>query len=188
MLVVVPGTGWRRWPGMYRLDEGPMCNIAEAFGELPRLYEWNGKNWRGPRERAAEGLAEMIAGHEWGACERLNLVGFSHGGNIAIGATRLLEGVAVENLVTVATPVLERYRPGTCVRHHVNVYNPKDSIQRWGGEAMWLPFGGRLGWAQREFPGAVNVRVEGKGGSLTQRHGDLLWDQVLWAGLRGLLR
>ena len=62
----------------------------------------------------------------------IRLVGQSRGGNVAILAANLLEeeGVQVETLITIATPVRIDYQfKDGAVKNHINVYNEYDGVQ-----------------------------------------------------------
>jgi pimeloyl-ACP methyl ester carboxylesterase len=112
VLIVVPGTWWRDqpvWRIAYDFDRKPMQSLQAAFGIEPRLFEWPGGNTRRYREHAAATLAGKLREH----CRdtEINLVGFSHGGNVAVLATQYL-GREIDRLITISTPVLKRYQPG----------------------------------------------------------------------------
>ncbi|MEO8592431.1 MAG: alpha/beta hydrolase [Candidatus Solibacter sp.] len=185
LTIVVPGTDWHRWKETYAPDARPMQHIARTFGARAVLFDrWVGGNTKAARRQAAAELAallaEELAADSADAGKKLNLVGFSHGGNVAALATRLLGGAVVENLVTIGTPVLAGYQPGA-VGNHIHVYNPHDTTQRWGGESVTLPWAGSVGFAGRVFSTAnTNIAVGIVNGRREQRHGLLLWDERTW--------
>ena len=140
VLIVVPGTWWRDqpvWRIAYDLDRKPMQRLQSAFGIEPRLFEWPGGNTRGCRKQAAATLASQLREH----CRRteINLVGFSHGGNVAAMATQLACR-EIGRLITISTPVLKRYQPGPNVKTHIHLYNANDATQTRGGELLRLPY------------------------------------------------
>ncbi|QDS38133.1 hypothetical protein [Brevibacillus brevis] len=62
----------------------------------------------------------------------MRLIGHSHGGNVSILAANVLEheGIQVETLVTIATPVRElEYYLEYPVGQHLHVYNERDAVQ-----------------------------------------------------------
>ncbi len=178
--IVVPGTDWRKWKHTYASEARPMRSIATAFGRPPLLFEgWSGGNSREARTRAAAELVKFIKLHIQKA-RGVNLVGFSHGGNVAALATHSLAPLHMDTLVTIATPVLPDYQPAAVARH-IHIYNPHDVMQVWGGERFTLPGIGSVGPAGRVFPHAANVAVSIRSGTRHQRHGNLLWDHRTWA-------
>ncbi len=179
MVIVVPGTGWPKWSAMYAEGSVPMRFVEEAFGSKPVLFRWSGANRASERTAAAAALASFINAHPFRPGEPLDLVGFSHGGNIAILATHNTHQ-EVDHLVTIATPVLKTCRPAR-VRRHIHVFNPNDPIQRWGGD-RFLGFGP----AARTFPGATNLPVRTHTRRLAGRHGDLMWSEAAWIRIREL--
>jgi pimeloyl-ACP methyl ester carboxylesterase len=140
-------------------------------------------NSKPAREAAANALARAIDRYvEEGALSsgpQINLVGFSHGGNVAVLATRILPPGRILNLVTIATPVLRAYQPAR-VENHVHVYNPSDAIQARGGEAFFIPGRGTVGRAKRRFARASNIAIDIKQGNAASRHGDLLYSKEMW--------
>jgi hypothetical protein len=152
-----------------------MQRVAETFGDEPLLFQWNGGSGKLDRQKASVDLAGLIGR---GA---LNVVGFSHGGNVALSAIRRLGAPQVQHLVTIGTPVLPDSPP--CGVHHIHVYNPIDLIQKWGGESVLLPLIGTLGPAGRTFPAATNIAIE-IAGHPRGRHGNLMWDARTWNSIR----
>jgi pimeloyl-ACP methyl ester carboxylesterase len=162
-----------------------MRRIAAIFGGEPFLFEWSGENLPGPRHAAAARLAELLRS----SSSPVHLLGFSHGGNIATEAAALLD-VPVRTLITVATPVSGRYRLGPSDLH-VHLYSSHDAMQRGGGEWIRLPKFGCIGWARRTYPPdqARNVHIDtSSSGTITGRHGDLLWREETWRCLEEILR
>jgi len=191
LTIVVPGTDWEKWSSTYELESPPMMKLAGTFGATPVLFtQWSGENTRAARLRAASDLAAFIQqelqsqGKTSGG--KLNIVGFSHGGNVAVLATKFL-ATQVDNLVTIATPVLPAYRPGP-IANHIHIYNPHDTTQVWGGERFTLPGLGSIGPAKRVFPNAANSEVAIANGNRHQRHGNLLWDDRTWSQIKAQLR
>ena len=128
-------------------------------------FGWSGENKDEARKGAAEWLATIVKDTRRKG-EPLTLVGHSHGGNVAIMAANILYkkyNMKVDYLITFNTPVREyRLEPGAAWLH-INIYNPDDDVQRLGGslKRAWI--------AEREFPGAVNIRVSYQG-DISSRH------------------
>ncbi|MGG1305238.1 RHS repeat-associated core domain-containing protein, partial [Brevibacillus agri] len=130
------------------------------YKEDVRKFEWSGDNDNTARVKAAQSLAadimnwRSIKGNEK---KPIRLIGHSHGGNVSILAANVLEheGIQVETLVTIATPVRElEYYLEYPVGQHLHVYNERDGVQVNGG-SVWL-----LGEAKREFTNAANIKIE----------------------------
>lgn len=90
---------------------------------------WSGADTSAARESAAEKIADFINSYSFAKNEPLNLVGHSHGGNVAIRVTDLVSH-PVNNLVTLSTPVRSDYVPNAAVvQNHINVYSARDPVQ-----------------------------------------------------------
>ncbi len=165
-----------------------MQRVATIFGGVePQLFEWSGENSPRARLAAAEELANSLRGQS-----SIHLLGFSHGGNVAAEAAASLPEGAVETLVTIATPILQRrYRPSPALKH-VHLYSDGDLMQRGGGEWLQLPRLGSIGLARRTYPednGVMNIRIEGLSSTgVSGRHGDILWWDETWLRLEEALR
>ena len=143
--------------------------IEDLFGENAFAESWSGGNSKGAREIGAKELFNAILRHlESNPDDPVRLIGHSHGGNIAILVANMLakEGIRVETLITIATPVRGDYQLDfvptigplgssalTNVNQHINIYNRGDGIQT-GGGSIWN--GGEAG---RTFKNANNVEI-----------------------------
>jgi len=133
-------------------------------------------NWDG----ALNGNVRALQGEVFGSVlnhhikenpvNRRIIVGYSHGGNVAIqGLNRLSNNYGVDlgniTLVTVGTPARPDYRIGknTNLNAHINVYNERDFIQRLGGSI--------LGFGGRRAESAINITVD--------RYVPRGWDNIL---------
>ncbi len=188
VLIVVPGTWWRDqpvWRMAYDLDRKPMQSLQSAFGMEPKVFEWPGGNTRRYRKQAAKTLADQLREH----CRNteINLVGFSHGGNVAAMATQLA-CLEIGRLITISTPVLKRYQPGPNVKTHIHLYNANDATQTRGGELLRIPYLGTIGRAARTFARAINIAIEIAIKSGEGAHGDILWKDETWNALNLELR
>jgi RHS repeat-associated core domain len=151
-----------------RWEQGIKDEYCEIFNteEVDETFRWNGLNTNESRQEAAINLANDI--EEYARAhpgEPIIIVGHSHGGNVAILTTNILEdrGVYVEILVTLATPVRPEYqlRLGT-VTQHIHVYSNADTVQIIGSFSLdgdeQTPLLFALG-NLRQFPRAMNIET-----------------------------
>jgi len=68
------------------------------------VFPWSGSYSIGAHEDAAQKLLEFILGYEFKDGEKLNIVGFSHGGNVARLYTQLYNSRKIDVLVNLGTP------------------------------------------------------------------------------------
>jgi pimeloyl-ACP methyl ester carboxylesterase len=162
-----------------------MQSLQSVFGIKPIFFQWSGSNTRRHRQQAAAALTTHL--RQYCATTQINLVGFSHGGNVAALATQQYEG-EIYHLVTIATPVLEHYQPGAFVKTHIHLYNPNDPTQTRGGELFRLPYFGTIGRAARTFIRATNIAIDIPSKSGQGAHGDILWNDATWRILSSELR
>jgi len=139
-------------------DADTISFVGNVFNQEVFVTQWDGNNNVGARERGAKALAEAIAAfHNANPNDPIRLIGWSHGGNVAILAANLLanKGIRVETLITIATPVRSDHQlaEGVTVGQHLNIYNVGDAVQTSGGRIQ------HLGIAGRRFDGAQNIRV-----------------------------
>jgi len=109
------------------------------------------------RQDGANAIFNQILNyHRANPNEPIHLVGHSHGGNVAILVANMLaqQGIQVETLITIGTPVREYTLTGNNVKQHINVYNNIDGVQTSGGQ-----FGLNMLNAGRTFDGALNIEV-----------------------------
>lgn len=137
LTIVVPGT-WHRdevWNTQNRL----YLNAQATFGETPILFnnlsQWSGGNNHNDRMLAGNNLADLINNHEFAPGEQLNIVAHSHGGNVAKIASHMLnDGIQIDNLITLGTPVRPDYPTNmSVVSNMVEVYSNNDFVQSNGG-------------------------------------------------------
>jgi len=143
-------------------------DVGGIFNQPVHTPDWSGKNSNGARQNAAQDIANSIINqYDRNNPTPIHLAGHSHGGNVAILVSNLLEkeGIRVDTLVTIGTPVREYQlnyittigppgsSPLTNVKQHINVYNRGDGVQVIGG-SIWK--GGEAG---RTFLDAINVEV-----------------------------
>ncbi len=120
------------------------------------------------RELAANNLAEAIISNYKENGGPINLVGYSHGGNVTIMAANIIQerGYQVDNLVVIATPnrLLEgqyQLNEGAVKGSFLNLWNPFDLVQQKGGGFITDFFGiGQIGPALPiRTDGAENISV-----------------------------
>ena len=120
------------WPNKF-------VNYLEGiFGSTPKVIEWSGNVYIKDRAKAAQDVFNFAyALRCLNPNAELILIGYSHGGNIAIEAiNKLAEEInyPVQNitLITIATPIRPIYQLKTSVKLHLNAYNRLDFMQIFG--------------------------------------------------------
>lgn len=190
LTIIIPGTFYNEkdWS-----DSGSaqafVDSVAKSFKETHSTQVigdknvWSGADNSAARQQAADYIVKLIKNYGFSPGEELNIVGHSHGGNIAILVSRQIDR-KIDNLVTLATPVRDDYQPNQAmIGRHVNAYSILDLVQGLGGGSFSLtklmgglllgPVGGWLGGkfnfgefglAGRFFPRAENVDVTKQSG------------------------
>lgn len=184
-------------------------SLEKTFGETPYVLPWSGGNSRSARTEGATMLAEKINGYTFAKGEKLNIVGYSHGGNVAIEASNMKLNHQINNLVTLGTPARTDYRPNyASINNHVNVSNFFDVIQTGAGTNGYAVLGSlvgptmygsqlgsvigatvfpnfELGFAGQTYSGAKNVDATWSTTGLfpTDTHGNLWRNTSTWTGL-----
>lgn len=121
-----------------------LSNVSKAFGEKAVAFSWSGDNSRSAKNAAARDLANLVDNHDFAEGEKLNIVGYSHGGNVAIRYSNM-SGRNIDNLVTLGTPVRSQYQPNyDRVKNHVNMYSNADGVQPFGGTNGYALIGAAL--------------------------------------------
>jgi len=129
--------------------------IGDFFNEPVTPLDWSGRN--NANDRRTE--AQLLPWHTENPNSPIRLVGYSHGGNVAIEVANLLgaAGLFIDHVITIGTPVRKDFQinrsGGVNVGQHINVYNFGDMVQNHGGR-IW-----HGGAAARTFDWATNVRV-----------------------------
>ena len=157
LTVIIPGTNYDQQDYSLGGDSENFVNaVGKTFGEKPAIFDWSGENTIDAREKAAESLAKMIKDHKFADGEKLNLIGHSHGGNIAILASKKTDK-ETDTLVTIGTPNRTTYQPNyEKIKQHFNVYSSFDKVQRLGevGDPLRV-----IGPNPRKFNGAENINA-----------------------------
>jgi len=177
--------------------------IKDAFGNTTTKHaSWSGNNNSIARKIDAYDVAETVfkTWSEGGKSEPITLVGHSHGGNVMIEAANILYrdyGVAVDNLLTVNTPVTKKHQLSADIKdkvNHINVYNESDKVQSKGGSWYTIKdsdddqertgskiidtyntgedeLTGEMGPAKRKFKNAVNIKYDHQTGYKDKDYG-----------------
>ena len=140
--IVIAGTwgkGWENWQGNEAMSSF-VNSVADTFGSAGGGI---GKTWveavpelrdnKVSRAAVADRIAGRIGAYEFAPGETLNIVGHSHGGNVAALLSNMLDR-PIDNLVTLGTPIRSDYQfnEGN-IGNHVNAYSQGDIIQAQGG-------------------------------------------------------
>ena len=139
---------------------------------------WSGRNSVGARRDGATLIIEryILPYLEENPGSPIRLVGFSHGGNVAIRIVNELAqmGIEVDTLITIGTPVRgdNQLASGVSPGQFINVYNQSDRVQVNLGGRWW-----HAGQAwDRHFPTAdENVDAQSRRG-----HGDMHNRTIVW--------
>lgn len=184
LTIIIPGTFYSEKDWSQGGGEQAFINaVTKSFNETHSTRVVNDKNvWSGAdndaaRRKAADYVVQLIKNYGFAPGEQLNIVGHSHGGNIALLVSRQIER-KIDNLVTMATPVRSDYQPNPAmIGRHINAYSVLDMVQVMGGGfslsklmagLLFGPLGGWLGQkfnfgefglAGRTYGGAENVDV-----------------------------
>jgi hypothetical protein len=147
--------------GFLNLSYGSVKTFAEGFNDDGGAYvaEWNGGNSKKARTEAARNLQELINNHEFKEGEQLNIVGFSHGGNVVKEVTTLNLNKPIDNLVFLATPHREDYKINEKAISEAgkiyNFYDTNDWVQSIGGNIIY--YGGMTAVTSRILPNRQNL-------------------------------
>ena len=211
--IFVHGT-WSR-PGRFSAGmKNEVLNILSDF-EGPEFSWEPGDNNRGARSSAANALFQDILSL-YAAGEDINLVGHSHGGNVILEASQLLDAynqvngtnITIKNVILIGTPIRDDYDPAMDVMKTFNILsNTIDDVQRNGGYdgnsdlvtrlAMWISkkMDGEQGDALRAHPEANNILLSS---SEMKKYGVPFFDYVyahsaaldkpqMWKDIKGKL-
>ena len=109
----------------------------------------------------------MIQNYKFAKGEKLNIIGHSHGGNVGILVSHLINR-KIDNLVTLGTPIREYFPDYSNVGKAYNFYSNSDEVQIRGGIDSINLFSS----ANRTLVGAQNVEVPINNGPI-DTHSDL---------------
>ena len=172
-IVTVHGT-WSS-PKTWKNQGGITQASSNLFGDgnYGSSFKWGGGNYSRSRTKAAKGLLKFARSQmaKKSFNGQITFVGHSHGGNVAIEAINMMDGmeefdqVAI-NLLTINTPVRNDYQLSESASkrvNHVNVYDSQDPIQSRGGNSLKL-LSGEYGKAGSTFQNARNIKVDNSQG------------------------
>jgi RHS repeat-associated protein len=179
---IIPGTHYasQDWTNSGS-ESGFISSVGKTFNETPVVMNdysiWSGADNSRARTDAAERIAQDISNHQFATNEQLNIVGLSHGGNVAIEVSRLTKH-KIDTLVTLGTPSRADYEPNAAmINQHLSAYSQRDPVQTSGGGQFSIsqivggffgPIGGAVGsylhWGEfgpagRTFPDATNINA-----------------------------
>src|SRR3989338_2522200 len=207
LTIIVPGTNYNAndWS-----ENGSMSNfissVNKTFNETNHTEILNNKDvWSGgdnikARQNAADYITKFIKDYNFSDGEQLNIVGHSHGGNIANLVSQSTSH-KIDNLVTLGTPVRSDYMPNTdIINRHINVYSNLDPVQSLlGGEGgysnewSWTGAFNKLvnhftefGLAGRKYNNAENINVTGHAWNPFTAHGSYMSESV-WSKVDKLI-
>lgn len=179
--VVIPVHGTWSDPSTWKNLTGILNATNNLFGDntLGHKFGWSGGNSPEQRTIAAERLVEQVRKElsSLDSSEPITLVGHSHGGNVCIEAINMMvdmdefKGRTI-NLLTINTPVRDDYQLSENAQNrvsHVNVYDPKDPVQKNGGKTTIGGISVEIGTAGRVFENANNIKVDNPQGIINCR-------------------
>jgi hypothetical protein len=127
LTILVPGTVWQKYGG-WTPDSNGLFRCAElpggAIGGCTKLLAWSpSENNDRDRLAGAEMLRAMIAAHRFGPGARLQVIAHSHGGNVALAASRLGLARGIDCLIALNKPQMdsEVYQPGENIARFYNI-------------------------------------------------------------------
>lgn len=166
LTILIPGTKWERFGGWTAETNG----LFAYGGEQTRLLAWSPSgNNDVDRMAGAEALREMIAAHRFGPGAKLNIIAHSHGGNVALAASRLGLARQIDCLITLSKPQMdaEIYQPGKNIKSFFNI----------SAKAMdWMQYGGSATAGHyKTDPHAINKTFDTSQSKL-RAHAALIWD------------
>ncbi len=194
LTVIVPGTNYSKktWSEKGRAKDF-IASVGKTFNEPPIVLDWSGGNTKKARKEAVAKLADLVGGSDFAEGEKLNIVGHSHGGNIAIQYSQS-SNRQIDNLVTLGTPVRSDYQPNyDMIGTHINAYSNLDLAQFGGGQAFARggvgiqvsPLGPSYGFipAGRIFSGASNIGVTAETFAINpiKLHSNLWMNPGVWS-------
>jgi hypothetical protein len=170
LTILIPGTEWQRYGGWIPDSNGLFgCGVEGCA----KLLAWSpsGNNDR-DRIAGAEMLREMFAAHGFAPGAKLNVIAHSHGGNVALAASRLGLAHEIDCLITLNKPQMdaEIYQPGKNIKNFYNI-----SAAGWD----WIQHGGSATSGNYKIdPHAVNKTIDTSRSKL-KKHAALIWDDSI---------
>jgi len=115
-------------------------------------------------------LQALLAAHMFSPGDKLHILAHSHGGNVALAASRLGIAHRIDMLITLNKPTLvgKAYQHGTNIEAFFNISARRDWTQ-------WLGSNAKLSRKWSIDSGATNLEVDTSSSDL-RPHGALIWD------------
>jgi RHS repeat-associated protein len=181
LTLILHGTGRSKQSGDWARRGQPFNKaVSDTFGERALPFDWSGGNSRRARTEAARSLAAFVANRQPG--EPLNIVAFSHGGNVLKEYTNLEGAQQVDAVVLLGTPQRSDYAMNSDkVSTYVNVYSILDMVQPVGAKFLIHARAGRTD------PKAINIGVSTADGEVFVNHSDL-YNPSVWQRFRDIFR
>ena len=176
LTILVPGTVWQNYGG-WTPDSNGLFRCAELAGGgisgSTKLLAWSpsGNNDR-DRMAGAEMLRGMIAAHWFAPGAKLQVITHSHGGNVALAASRLGLARRIDTLITLNKPQMdsEMYQPGENIGRFYNIST---------AGLDWIQFlGSKARRRSKRDPRAVN-KIFDTSRSKLKPHAALVWDDEI---------
>lgn len=178
--------------------------IGKTFNEPVTIFSqskgWSGGDTDYARRVGGQKEADFINSYQFKPGEKLNIVGHSHGGNVALIASNKVNH-SIDNLVTLGTPIRNEYQPDlNRIKNLVNIYSNTDGVQsKLGGNNIStlakiysfvtanpilfaLSSMYEVGSANRTMKGAQNINASDliKSNSWGNSHGQLINNSEVW--------
>ena len=176
LTMIIHGTGaskdsWWRPTGQFAQDVHAVTGDVYQFDDY---FRWTGKNRNADRHQAAADLKDWVDAHLQPNGD-LRVIAHSHGGNVAMLATRL--GLSAAQLILLGTPMRTEYVPAMDeIARLDNVYAPQDVVQSPGGTVPYRRGEGRtLGDTQVITNHPLHAGVGGPLGSHEDLHEWSVW-------------
>jgi RHS repeat-associated protein len=201
LTIIIPGTKYdpKAWS-----ESGVMSSfvssVNKTFNETHQTSiindrtVWSGEDTPKARGKAANYITDLIKNYNFANGEKLNIVGYSHGGNIGIQVSQTTDH-KIDNLVTLGTPVRSDYQPNhNMIGNFINVYSHLDPVQallggRGGYSDNWNSYGLvnkiinhflEFGLAERKYGGAENINATRQALNPFTAHG-AYFSQSIWS-------
>ncbi len=165
--VVVTGTDKDQQKSSSKdLDQDFREAVEKNFDEKLTDFEWSGGNTKAARLEAAQKLYNIFENYEFAPGEKLNLIGFSHGGNVIKEFTQLYDGEKkIDNLIFLGTPHRVDYqvdlRDLNFYANRISVSDIRDGVQTRGYIDGSVYRGGiTIPRDIRMMSGFINVRAD----------------------------
>jgi RHS repeat-associated protein len=171
LTIIVPGTGWK--PDDWNYNMKLISEAKEEFHDNDvYILPWSGSLSQTAIGDGAKMLQDVVNSHTFASGEKLNIIGHSRGGDVAIAASAEPLGHKIDNLVTLDTPNYGfMLTPGL------------DNIVKWLNVMVlgdWVaPFVSRENPSQ--FSGAINLQIQGNSSQHIQDHSAVWSDAAIRA-------